>query len=105
MQNSNTKASFNVFALNNSDLNQSNTLDLHGLHVNEALKIFKQVFTKKKQEVANSKTLTNGGGGGGAPVLNQFKHKTYLFVVTGCGRHSEHYVARLNKKNFLFKLN
>ena len=76
------KASVNIFAYNNADLSQSNTLDLHGLRVNEALDIFKKLYAKKKEELLN--------GNSGSKRL-----KTYLYVITGCGRHSANRVAKL----------
>jgi DNA-nicking Smr family endonuclease len=79
MKKSNETASVNIFALNNADLNNSNTLDLHGLHVNEAFRMFKQIYLKKKEEYKTSRN----------------KKQKYLYVITGWGRHSSNKVARL----------
>ncbi len=84
MTNNNEAASINIFALNNANINESNTLDLHGLHINEAIKIFKEVYTKKRNDL-----LSNN---------NKKKKKTYLFIITGCGRHSTNGIARLRPR-------
>ena len=82
MKKSNERAAVNIFALNNADLNSSNTLDLHGLHVDEAFKMFKQIYLKKKEEYKNSKNKNN-------------KRKKFFFVITGGGKHSHNKTARL----------
>jgi DNA-nicking Smr family endonuclease len=82
MNKSNDVAAVNIFNLNNLDLNNSNTLDLHGLHVNEAFKMFKQVYLKKKEEYRHCNK-------------NNKKQNRYLFVITGWGRHSVNKNARL----------
>ena len=48
MQEFNKAASYEIFQSNNSDIRNSNILDLHGLHVNEALEVFKEIYNKKK---------------------------------------------------------
>jgi hypothetical protein len=86
MKNSNHIASVNIFALNNANINDSNTLDLHGLHINEAIKVFKEVYAKKRNDLYNNKN-------------NKIKkQKTYLFLITGCGRHSVDRISRLRPK-------
>lgn len=71
MKKFNNKASINIFALNNANLDSLNTLDLHGLSCNEALSMFKKVFQKKK-----------------ADLKYDPRQKSFLYVITGCGRHS-----------------
>ena len=82
MNSSNDVAAINIISLNNGDLNSSNTLDLHGLHVNEAFKMFKEIYLKKKEEYRCSSK-------------NSKKQNRYLFVITGWGRHSVNKSARL----------
>jgi hypothetical protein len=84
MKESNQVASVNIFALNNANINDSNTLDLHGLHINEAIKIFKEVYAKKRSDLHNKKHTK--------------KSKTYLYIITGCGRHSANRIARLRPR-------
>lgn len=48
MQYTNEVASIQTFVGNNPDIQHSNTLDLHGLQVKEALKALKEVMTEKK---------------------------------------------------------
>ena len=83
MKNSNNNAAVNIFAVNNADLNTLNTLDLHGLHVSEALEMFKEIYFSKKDEYKRSRNN---------------KKKKYLYVITGCGRHSLNKTARLRPK-------
>lgn len=45
----NKDASMEIFLKNNPDLRSSNTLDLHGLYVREALEILKNMINYKKQ--------------------------------------------------------
>lgn len=82
MKKSNKTASLNIFALNNADLECSNTLDLHGLQVSEAIQIFKQIYLKKKEEYFKNRT----------------KQKKFLYLITGCGRHSKYQIARLRPR-------
>lgn len=49
MDNSNEMASVKIFSANNPDIKNSNTLDLHGLHVNEAINVLKNVFNGKRK--------------------------------------------------------
>jgi hypothetical protein len=51
MQEFNKAASYEIFQSNNSDIKNSNILDLHGLHVNEALEVFKEIYYKKKNGI------------------------------------------------------
>ena len=46
---SNHKAVVQIFRENNPDFGNSNTLDLHGLHVKEAINVLKDVLSQKKQ--------------------------------------------------------
>ena len=48
MNQSNEVASIQTFLNNNPDIQNSNTLDLHGLQVREALNVLKQVMAEKK---------------------------------------------------------
>jgi hypothetical protein len=48
MQQSNEFASVQAFLNNNPDIQNSNTLDLHGLQVREALNVLKQVIAEKR---------------------------------------------------------
>jgi len=48
MQHSNDIASIQAFLNNNPDIKNSNTLDLHGLQVKEALNVLKQVMAEKR---------------------------------------------------------
>lgn len=45
---SNHKAVVQIFRENNPDFGNSNTLDLHGLHVKEAISVLKDVLGQKK---------------------------------------------------------
>lgn len=48
MQQSNEIASIQTFLNNNPGIQKSNTLDLHGLQVKEALQVLKNVMFEKK---------------------------------------------------------
>jgi hypothetical protein len=48
MKKSNNLASMQIFLSNNIDIRNSNTLDLHGLHVKEAMNVLKNVIVEKK---------------------------------------------------------
>jgi hypothetical protein len=48
MKTSNNMASMQIFMSNNIDIKNSNTLDLHGLHVKEALNVLKNVLNEKQ---------------------------------------------------------
>jgi hypothetical protein len=48
MNESNKAAAVQIFLSNNPDIKTSNMLDLHGLHVKEAIDVFKQTFLRKK---------------------------------------------------------
>ena len=45
----NKEASMEILMANNPELGNSNTLDLHGLYIKEALDILKRVMYEKKQ--------------------------------------------------------
>lgn len=104
---SNQKAVVQIFKENNPDYKNSNTLDLHGLHVKEAISVLKDVISQKKTGLfflnnIYSKTkyfidLANSNGK---------KIKSYIFVITGCGHHSENGPRlRPNIINFLNQTN
>ncbi|CAF0961236.1 unnamed protein product, partial [Brachionus calyciflorus] len=89
IEDSNQKAAVQIFKENNPDFNHSNTLDLHGLHVKEAIDVLKKIITKRKLELSN-------------PSNNNKKKKNYIFVITGYGHHSENGPRlRPNVINFL----
>ena len=48
MKKSNNLASMQIFMTNNIDIQHSNTLDLHGLHVKEAIGVLKNVLNEKR---------------------------------------------------------
>ena len=48
MKKSNDMASMQIFLSNNLDIRNSNTLDLHGLYVKEAIEVLKNVMNEKK---------------------------------------------------------
>ena len=49
MQASNDMAASHTFLNNNPDFQKSNTLDLHGLQVKEAITVLKQVIAERKK--------------------------------------------------------
>jgi len=57
MQQSNEFASVQAFLNNNPDIQNSNTLDLHGLQVREALNVLKQVIAEKRSGNLNKLSL------------------------------------------------
>ena len=61
IKNLNKNASMEIFLKNNPDLKSSNTLDLHGLYVREALEILKNMIGFKRQgkERENSSNKQN----------------------------------------------
>ncbi|KAM4707712.1 LOW QUALITY PROTEIN: NEDD4-binding protein 2 [Discoglossus pictus] len=77
MKEENHRAALQIFQRANEFLLPENILDLHGLHVDEAMKHFKQVLQDKMEEYKQ-----NGG-------------KPYLSVITGRGNHSQGGVARI----------
>ncbi|XP_075423817.1 NEDD4-binding protein 2-like isoform X2 [Ascaphus truei] len=77
MKASNHRAAMQIFQRVNEFLLPENILDLHGLHVDEAMKHFRQVLQDKSEEFKQS------GG------------KSYLSVITGRGNHSQGGVARI----------
>lgn len=48
---SNEAASAKIFTANNHDLKSNNTLDLHGLHVDEAISALKNVLNSKRNGI------------------------------------------------------
>ena len=42
-----------IFMSNNYDIKNQNTLDLHGLHVKEAIQVLKNVINEKKEGRTN----------------------------------------------------
>ncbi len=49
MHKSNNAAAIQTFLTYNQDIKNSNTLDLHGLQVKEAINVLKQIMSEKKQ--------------------------------------------------------
>uniref|UniRef100_A0A2K5N6X1 NEDD4 binding protein 2 n=1 Tax=Cercocebus atys TaxID=9531 RepID=A0A2K5N6X1_CERAT len=77
MKEANHLAAIEIFEKVNASLLPQNVLDLHGLHVDEALEHLMRVLEKKTEEFKQ-----NGG-------------KPYLSVITGRGNHSQGGVARI----------
>ncbi|OCT99444.1 NEDD4-binding protein 2 [Xenopus laevis] len=77
MKQENHRAAVQIFERANEFLLPENILDLHGLHVSEAMKHFRQVLQNKMDEYKK-----NGG-------------KSYLSVITGRGNHSQGGVPRI----------
>ncbi|KAM4652263.1 LOW QUALITY PROTEIN: NEDD4-binding protein 2-like [Discoglossus pictus] len=77
MKEENDRAALQIVQRANEYLLPENILDLHGLHVDEATKQFKQVLQDKMDEYKQ-----NGG-------------KPYLSVITGRGNHSQGGFARI----------
>ncbi|XP_022086198.1 uncharacterized protein LOC110976861 [Acanthaster planci] len=80
----NKRASEAILSSKNALFND-NTLDLHGLHVDEALLILKQVLSDKEAELAAHDQL---------PRPSKSPQK-YIFVITGKGNRSRGGVARI----------
>ncbi|XP_021118089.1 NEDD4-binding protein 2 isoform X2 [Heterocephalus glaber] len=77
MKEANHLAAVEIFEKVNASLLPQNVLDLHGLHVDEAVKHLMTVLQQKTEEFKQ-----NGG-------------KPYLSVITGRGNHSQGGVARI----------
>ncbi|XP_053560013.1 NEDD4-binding protein 2 [Bombina bombina] len=77
MKEENHRAALKIFQRANEFLLPENILDLHGLHVDEAMKHFRKVLQDKREEYRK-----NGG-------------KSHLSVITGRGNHSQGGVARI----------
>ncbi|XP_069487873.1 NEDD4-binding protein 2 isoform X2 [Ambystoma mexicanum] len=77
MKEANHLAALQIFNRVNESLLPENVLDLHGLHVDEAIKNMSQILHEKAEEYKR-----NGG-------------KPYLSVITGRGNHSQGGVARI----------
>ncbi|NXT45854.1 N4BP2 protein, partial [Pluvianellus socialis] len=77
MKEANHAAAVQIFERVNTSLLPMNVLDLHGLHVDEALNHLSRVLQEKSEEYQQT---------GGKP---------YLFVITGRGSHSQGGVARI----------
>ncbi|KAG8453608.1 hypothetical protein GDO86_000295 [Hymenochirus boettgeri] len=77
MKEENHRAAVHIFQRANEFLLPENILDLHGLHVSEAMKHFRQVLEDKMEEYKK-----NGGN-------------SYLSVITGRGNHSHGGVPRI----------
>ncbi|XP_053314358.1 NEDD4-binding protein 2 isoform X2 [Spea bombifrons] len=73
----NHRAAVQIFQRTNEFLLPENILDLHGLHVDEAMKHFRQVLQEKMEEYKQ-----NGG-------------KSHLSVITGRGNHSQGGIPRI----------
>ncbi|KAK7496517.1 hypothetical protein BaRGS_00012169 [Batillaria attramentaria] len=79
MQEANMRASRKILEAREARLNEEATLDLHGLHVDEAIAALKRVLEEREREFQQK------------PVHN----RRNMFVITGRGRHSQHGVARI----------
>ncbi|XP_053108004.1 NEDD4-binding protein 2 isoform X2 [Hemicordylus capensis] len=77
MKEANCDAAVKIFEKVNASLLPENLLDLHGLHVDEALDHLCRILQKKTEEYSQA---------GGKP---------YLYVITGRGNHSQGGVARI----------
>ncbi|XP_069600672.1 NEDD4-binding protein 2 [Ranitomeya imitator] len=77
MKEENLRAAVQIFERSNEYLLPENILDLHGLHVDEAMKHLRKVLLDKADAFKQ-----NGG-------------KSYLLVVTGKGNHSQGGVPRI----------
>ncbi|XP_069833649.1 NEDD4-binding protein 2 isoform X2 [Dendropsophus ebraccatus] len=77
MKEENRRAAVQIFERANEYLLPENILDLHGLHVDEAMKHFRKVLQDKTDEYKQ-----NGG-------------KSHLLVITGRGNHSQGGVPRI----------
>ncbi|XP_075715467.1 NEDD4-binding protein 2 [Rhinoderma darwinii] len=77
MKEENRRAAVQIFERANEYLLPENILDLHGLHVDEAMKHFRKVLQDKTDEFKQ-----NGG-------------KPHLLVITGRGNHSQGGVPRI----------
>ncbi|NXX92200.1 N4BP2 protein, partial [Centropus bengalensis] len=77
MKEANRAAAVQIFERVNTSLLPMNVLDLHGLHVDEAVNQLSRVLQEKSEE------YQQGGG------------KPYLCVITGRGSHSQGGVARI----------
>lgn len=94
----NEDAAERIFFHNNPDPNAI-TIDLHGLHVKEALKALRQTLIIKKQSIIKFVTKNFN-----LLILLSFielytnilkKQKTYMYVITGKGSNSENGVPKL----------
>ncbi|XP_010215226.1 PREDICTED: NEDD4-binding protein 2 [Tinamus guttatus] len=77
MKEANHAAAMQIFEKANTSLLPMNVLDLHGLHVDEAVNELSRVLQEKSEEYQQT---------GGKP---------YLYVITGRGSHSQGGVARI----------
>ncbi|KAM3940422.1 NEDD4-binding protein 2 [Leptodactylus fuscus] len=77
MKEENRRAAVHIFERANEYLLPENILDLHGLHVDEAMKHFRKVLQDKADEFKQ-----NGG-------------KPHLLVITGRGNHSQGGIPRI----------
>nr|XP_033802986.1 NEDD4-binding protein 2 isoform X2 [Geotrypetes seraphini] len=77
LKEANTQAAEQIFEKLNESLLSENVLDLHGLHVEEALKHLRHVLKQKSEEYKHTAS------------------KPYLSVITGRGNHSQGGVARI----------
>ncbi len=80
MRTAHAEASIEIFRARNQHLNSRQCVDLHGLHVTEALAILKQLFKKLSNERAASSSgaaLASSGGGGGGGTASSLR------IITG----------------------
>lgn len=75
----NMRASEKILSSRNELLEKNSTLDLHGLHVDEAIAALERILPNKEYELQN----------------NSFKNRHYLIVVTGKGSHSRGGISKL----------
>ncbi|KAK3100471.1 hypothetical protein FSP39_020574 [Pinctada imbricata] len=83
----NKRAAEKILAQRNQYIENSNTIDLHGLHVDEAKTILQQVIERRELELQH----------------HPDKRKRQLFIITGRGNHSRGGIARIKPAviNFL----
>ncbi|KAI5188331.1 Nedd4-Binding Protein 2 [Manis pentadactyla] len=100
MKEANHLAAVEIFEKVNASLLPQNVLDLHGLHVDEAIEHLMTVLQQKTEEKNSGSTWKSPFPIGEEILLKslEFKQsggKPYLSVITGRGNHSQGGVARI----------